>query len=384
MRFDLTDDQAAFRTSLRRTLEAIPALPDRMVAGTAEAELERHGGTARKLAELGVFGILVPEEAGGIGLGFVKAAIAATEFGRAALPFPGTEAMLGTAAAAIARPQDAAPLLDGAEGATCALDGALRRRGNRLVGEVVAPYAGDCRWLAAAIDAETVAVIDLTGAGVAVRPQPSLDLTQIFARVAVDLPLEEVEQAPFQLEAALRLMGCAEMAGSARRCLELAVDYLKTRTQFGQVIGKNQALRHMAASDALACDTMEISVEYAAWAMDAARGNAPAAAVAEAAQALSAARRHRRPSAHRGRAFGAAAWRHRLHLGVRPAPALPPHRPARLPFRRRRRRARAAGAGCPGRLRPRRPARPPRADRPAPGRDGSELTCTTCRPSGWM
>jgi alkylation response protein AidB-like acyl-CoA dehydrogenase len=332
MRFDLTDDQAAFRTSLRRTLEAIPALPDRMVAGTAEAELERHGGTARKLAELGVFGILVPEEAGGIGLGFVEAAIAATEFGRAALPFPGTEAMLGTAAAAIARPQDAAPLLDGAEGATCALDGALRRRGNRLVGEVVAPYAGDCRWLAAAIDAGTVAVIDLTGAGVEVRPQPSLDLTQIFARVAVDLPLEEVEQAPFQLEAALRLMGCAEMAGSARRCLDLAVDYLKTRTQFGQVIGKNQALRHMAASDALACDTMEISVEYAAWAMDAARGNAPAAAVAEAAQALSAARagiadQARTVAEHSVQLHGGIGftWEYGLHLHFRRIARLASH-----------------------------------------------------------
>lgn len=138
-------------------------------------------------------------------------------------------------------------------------------------------------------------------------------------------------RAPFQLEAALRLMGCAEMAGSARRCLDLAVDHLKTRTQFGQVIGKNQALRHMAASDALACDTMEISVEYAAWAMDAAHGNAPAAA-AEAAQALSAARpgiadQARTVAEHSAQLHGGICftWEYGLHLHFRRIARLASH-----------------------------------------------------------
>ncbi len=39
---------------------------------------------------------------------------------------------------------------------------------------------------------------------------------------------------------------CAELLGNMERCLELTLDYLKTRSQFGQPIGKFQVLQHRA------------------------------------------------------------------------------------------------------------------------------------------
>lgn len=39
---------------------------------------------------------------------------------------------------------------------------------------------------------------------------------------------------------------CAELLGNMERCLELTLDYLKTRSQFGQQIGKFQVLQHRA------------------------------------------------------------------------------------------------------------------------------------------
>jgi len=44
-----------------------------------------------------------------------------------------------------------------------------------------------------------------------------------------------------------RALSCAEMLGAATQSFETTLDYLKTRVQFGQVIGTFQALQHRAA-----------------------------------------------------------------------------------------------------------------------------------------
>jgi alkylation response protein AidB-like acyl-CoA dehydrogenase len=44
---------------------------------------------------------------------------------------------------------------------------------------------------------------------------------------------------------------------------------MKVRKQFGQEIGRFQALKHIAANDALYLENMRLAIEYAAWAQDA-------------------------------------------------------------------------------------------------------------------
>jgi alkylation response protein AidB-like acyl-CoA dehydrogenase len=44
---------------------------------------------------------------------------------------------------------------------------------------------------------------------------------------------------------------------------------MKQRKQFGQEIGRFQALKHIAATDALYIENMQVANEYAAWAHDA-------------------------------------------------------------------------------------------------------------------
>ena len=75
----------------------------------------------------------------------------------------------------------------------------------------------------------------------------------------------------------------AEMVGGAHRCLELTLDYVKARHQFGRPIGSFQALKHRCADFAVAVDTAREAVCLAVDVIDSGQ-NAELAAVAAAAK----------------------------------------------------------------------------------------------------
>src|SRR6201999_424792 len=60
----------------------------------------------------------------------------------------------------------------------------------------------------------------------------------------------------------------AEMLGAATQSFETTLDYLKTRTQFGQVIGTFQALQHRAAKMFTELELARSCVEGALQAID--------------------------------------------------------------------------------------------------------------------
>src|SRR6202000_1438652 len=60
----------------------------------------------------------------------------------------------------------------------------------------------------------------------------------------------------------------AEMLGSATQAFETTLDYLKTRTQFGQLIGTFQALQHRAAKMYTDLELTRSCVEAALSAID--------------------------------------------------------------------------------------------------------------------
>ncbi len=61
---------------------------------------------------------------------------------------------------------------------------------------------------------------------------------------------------------------CAEMLGSAEHAFAITLDYLKTRVQFGQVIGAFQALQHRAAGLYTELELARSTVEAALTALD--------------------------------------------------------------------------------------------------------------------
>jgi alkylation response protein AidB-like acyl-CoA dehydrogenase len=134
-----------------------------------------------------------------------------------------------------------------------ALDATLRVDG-RLAGDVAvvqdAPGAdwfvlggtdtdGRERWFAVPAD------------GVRVRAGAGLDLTRRTGSVVVDSGLDAVVEIPGLTAERVRrtatALAAAEAAGVARWCLDTAVDYAKVREQFGQPIGRFQAIKHLCA-----------------------------------------------------------------------------------------------------------------------------------------
>ena len=70
----------------------------------------------------------------------------------------------------------------------------------------------------------------------------------------------------------------AEMAGCARRALEMSVEYAKLREQFGRPIGSFQAVQHTCANMNLGLQNSLSLIYYAGWTLDQDLGKAPLAA----------------------------------------------------------------------------------------------------------
>jgi alkylation response protein AidB-like acyl-CoA dehydrogenase len=72
------------------------------------------------------------------------------------------------------------------------------------------------------------------------------------------------------------LLAAAEVAGACRRMVEMTRDYLLVRTQFGQLLGSYQSLKHRLADNHVRVEALAAAIDYAAAASDAAAGDAEA------------------------------------------------------------------------------------------------------------
>src|SRR5262249_33424303 len=106
-------------------------------------------------------------------------------------------------------------------------------------------------------------------------------------------------------------------------CLDMSVDYVKVREQFGQPIGSFQAIRHRCAEMLMEAENAHAAVYYAAWALTAGAGDAPVAASLCQAYGGDAAPQGCGDSiqVHGGIGF---TWEYDLHLYMKRAKALEP------------------------------------------------------------
>lgn len=279
MRFSYSNEQRAIAESVRRCLaDSVPSWPD--------ARWANPGGIARELApplsELGLFGLLAPERVGGSGLGVVDGVLAALEAGRETAPFPLVEVIAAAQVMAKIAPDALDTVLGGREMATIAWSADCRFAGRpgrsqgtaRLRG---VPFATEARWIVApaSLDGHRSGVIlfDASAEGVSLHARDSLDLTCAIADITIEGTRAVTavgDEADWQdLRAAASVLYAADLVGTASACFERSLKHLQDREQFGQPIGRYQALRHLAADDHMRLENSRLAVDYAAWALSA-------------------------------------------------------------------------------------------------------------------
>jgi alkylation response protein AidB-like acyl-CoA dehydrogenase len=323
--FDLSDDQQALAEAARSLLDGL-ASPTHVRAHIASGEAY-DAKLWHSMAEQGWMGIDVPEDRGGLGLGFVEAAVLLEEVGRHAAPAPFLPTLLATGALSEA---DGVPRVAAWLGALLAGDAVgcvtwasgpevIRAEpagaGYMLFGTsdpVVAAPAAD---LAVVGTPAGVFCVDLDETG---RPErePAMDLTQSLGWLRLDGAPAVWLGGP---DAAIRLMDraavawSAELLGGASRVLEMASEYAKVRVQFGKPIGSFQAVKHRCADMVVDVEGMRSSTWYGAWCLAAADPDASVAASAAKVWCGDAAKRVMASGlqVHGGIGF---TWEHDLHL----------------------------------------------------------------------
>jgi alkylation response protein AidB-like acyl-CoA dehydrogenase len=107
-------------------------------------------------------------------------------------------------------------------------------------------------------------------AGLERKPYSTLDQTRRQASLRFrDVTVSAEDRLSGSLVATLHRAAialAAEQVGGAERCLEMAVDYAKTRQQFGRPIGSFQAIKHKCAEMAMRVESARSAAYYAAWA----------------------------------------------------------------------------------------------------------------------
>src|SRR5260370_4635381 len=122
-----------------------------------------------------------------------------------------------------------------------------------------------------------VFAVDAGSPGVTISPMSSMDLTRKLYSVqfknASAEKLGDLERVRAAIDLATVAL-VAEMVGGMQRTLDLAVEYAKTRKQFGKTIGSFQAVQHQCADMYLETESSRSAAYYAAWAL---QENMPAA-----------------------------------------------------------------------------------------------------------
>ncbi len=258
-------DLAELRSSIRDVLVA-EASAER-VRKHVESGAAFDQGLARTAKELGWAALGVGEAHGGLGLGFSALAGLYEELGRGPAALPLLPTMLAAEALGSAPRELQArwlPALAAGEAfAACAA--APHLAGDRWTGRVdhVADGAGADLFLLRAADGRS-AFIARDAAGVTVEPVAAMDRTRSFAALVLDnaRPAHMAVNAD-ALDRHEALGLACDSIGGAEAILEKTIEYLKTRTQFGQPIGKFQALKHRVATHKLRLESARAAVARA-------------------------------------------------------------------------------------------------------------------------
>jgi alkylation response protein AidB-like acyl-CoA dehydrogenase len=294
--FDLSPEQKALQETVASMLAAHSSVQRTLGAYEEAQPLDEQ--LWRRLMDLGLGGIAIPEEHGGAGLKLLDVAVVVEVLGRFAAPAPLIEHALAAYAIMLAGDEKQkvrwlAGLASGELRATIALleegeawihDSWSMPASSKLSGtKLCVPFVEGADIIVVGLKGKRFAVVEARAPGLSIERVQSFDPSHRLATVTFDqtpatlLGGPDADAGARFCDAALVLLA-ADAFGGGSRCVADATAYAKDREQFGRPIGSFQAVKHQLADMALEIEPALGLYWYAAYVFDAEPGEAPLAA----------------------------------------------------------------------------------------------------------
>jgi alkylation response protein AidB-like acyl-CoA dehydrogenase len=312
MELVLNDEQRLLQESAEKLVERLAGADAHRAARDSDSGFDRDGHRAAAVA--GWLSLMVPERAGGLGQGMTELALVLQQAGRGLMTGPAGACAIaayaiGVGRAATERVEVLEDLVAGTQIVVPALldpwnSGDEDQRiiampyhyGYQLSGtRTFVPYAPDADAFlvdASTADGSIMVIIPAGVHGVDVKTTETVDGvrygTVTFSEASTmsdELLIASAKQGKTLTAACydrLLLCAAAEMLGVMGKALDMAVEYLKTREQFGKPIGSFQALQHRAADDHIEVERVRSLLFQVCEAFDSRRGKRSMAAAVKA------------------------------------------------------------------------------------------------------
>lgn len=303
MQFSFNDEQRLIQESAQQFLQTNVAAADLFAA--IESSQGYNAQTWQQISqELMWQAVHIPEQLGGLDLGFVELCILLEQTGEYLLPSPlfasaamASSALLIVKQSALAQqylPELASASINGCLALDPALKHAMPVQYQHAAQQLV--LNGDYSMVLDAPRADVLFVVAQPAAsqaannanqyglfaipkdanGLTIETTATLDQTKSFGKIKLrDVAVVAEQYTPIeathlaQIIALVQIATSAEQMGGALKTLQLAVDYANERVQFGSKIGSFQALKHKAADMMLKAESAKSGVYYAACIADA-------------------------------------------------------------------------------------------------------------------
>jgi len=287
MYFGLSEEQKSLEENINRFLEDNASLD--VIKAVANGESEKAHQVHQGIIDLGLSGLVVPEEYGGLELNMLFATVVASALGSgtAPVPYAGSYVMAPIAINLGGNEQQKSNWLPKIAGGECVIGVGLSEyvgaREDSGIEFSNGKLSGRCLFLIDGKDADAYLLADKSGhlflvdsssSGINVTELTTVDKTRTSIELVLDkvdaeiLPNSSNREVIEKVLDAGRLMLAADTVGAAQVMLDKSVAYSLERKQFGRLIGSFQAVKHMCAEMAAELEPCHSMIWHAAHCQD--------------------------------------------------------------------------------------------------------------------
>ncbi len=300
MNFEFSADQMQLKDIARKFLEKEESV--KRARNVLEGEASYDEDLWSKIIEMGFTATSIPEEYGGLGLGYLELCVIAEELGRSLAPTPFSSSVYLASEAVINFGDDSTkqvylPALAAGEkiGAFAHTESNTSPTESNiecsfsdgsLSGTKIAVVDGDIAgfYIVTAKNDSSVGLylVDASSDGVSITAQPTLDPSRSHA--AVTFSQAKATELKSDWSDVLNLLDRAavlfsfEQLGGAEACMDMAKEYAMGRYAFGRSIASFQAIKHKLADMFIAVELARSNCYYGAWALSTDAPELPTAA----------------------------------------------------------------------------------------------------------